>query len=61
MSTNNFSRSGTAWTKREHNALVRAYNTGKTYSDIASLKMFANKRSMKSIRRRMERVEFGIR
>ena len=55
----NTMRAGMAWTKREQNRLISAYNSGKTYSEMAELKMFKDKRTMKAIRRRMERSVFG--
>ena len=55
----NTARAGMRWTKREDSRLVSAYESGKTYSAIASLKTFSGKRSMKAIRRRFERSIFG--
>lgn len=51
-------RAGRKWTSTEDKALRRAYPK-KTYGKIASLSIFKGKRSMKAIRRRMERSVFG--
>jgi len=56
----NASRSKMPWSKKEHNRLLSAYNAGKTYNEIGSLKMFAGKRTIKAIRRRFEREELGL-
>ncbi len=58
MSYVNTKRAGRTWTMTEDKALRRAYPT-KTYSSIAMLAIFKGKRSMKAIRRRMERSVFG--
>ena len=52
-------RAGRPWTAAEHNRLISSYNSGKTYSEIASLKTFDGRRTVKALRRRMERVVFG--
>ena len=54
----NTTRAGRTWTKTEDKVLRRAYPT-RTYSSIANLVIFKGKRSMKAIRRRMERSVFG--
>ena len=51
-------RAGTKWTMTEDKALLRAYPI-KTYGTIATLAMFKGKRSVKALRRRMERSVFG--
>lgn len=55
----NTKRAGARWTSKEHNRLISSYNSGKTYARISSLKTFKGKRTMKAIRRRMERSVFG--
>ena len=59
MIDSSFTRAGTRWTKREDNRLISSYSSGKTYNQIAGLKTFSGKRSLKAIRRRMERSSFG--
>jgi len=56
MIKSNASRAGAPWTNREHARLVSSYDSGKTYGEIANLKMFAGKRTKKAIRRRFERI-----
>jgi hypothetical protein len=58
MSYAKTARAGRPWTKTEDNVLRRAY-PNKTYSEIAALRAFNGKRSVKAIRRRMERSVFG--
>lgn len=55
----NTERAGLRWTKREDSRLVSAYESGKTYNEIANLKTFNGKRTVKAIRRRFERSIFG--
>lgn len=55
----NTERAGMRWTKKENDRLVSSYNSGKTYPEIANLRMFNNKRTVKAIRRRFERSIFG--
>ena len=53
--TNITTRSGKRWTNTEDNRLIASYNSGKSYSQIASLKIFNGNRSVKALRRRIER------
>lgn len=53
------SRSGMRWTSRESSRLTSAYNAGKTYSEIANLKTFNGRRTVKAIRRYAEKNIVG--
>lgn len=55
----NATRSGTMWTIGETNTLIRNRTRGRTYSNIASMKRFSGKRTVKALRRRFERVFYG--
>ncbi len=59
MIINIATRSGKRWTNTEDSRLISAYNSGKSYSQIANLKTFSGIRSVKALRRRMERSCFG--
>jgi hypothetical protein len=39
--------------------MITSYGSGKHYADIGALKAFKGKRTIKAIRRRMERSVFG--
>ena len=54
------SRANELWTKRETDVLVRNRARGRSYSDIASMKTFSGRRTIKALRRRYERVELGL-
>lgn len=54
----NAKRAGRLWTKTEDTRLRTAYPL-RTYEEIANSKFFKGKRTMKAIRRRMERSVFG--
>lgn len=60
MNSTSPSRSGTPWTERETNFLIRARNRGESYGKIASSKTFKDRRSIKALRRRYERVELDL-
>jgi hypothetical protein len=47
------------WTIGETNTLIRNRTRGHSYSNIASMKRFAGKRTVKALRRRFERVFYG--
>ena len=51
-------RAGRLWTATEDSRLRAAYPV-RTYAEIASSKFFSGKRTIKAIRRRMERSVFG--
>ena len=58
MTYMNTKRAGRPWTRTETTRLMRAYPAN-TYADIAASKFFKGNRSIKALRRRFERVEFG--
>ena len=55
----NVTRAGRSWTATEDKALGRSY-PNKSYSTIADLVIFNGKRTIKAIRRRMERTNFSL-
>jgi hypothetical protein len=52
-------RAGKSWTLGEDSRLISGRASGKTYGEIASLKTFKGKRTIKALRRRIERSMFG--
>ena len=58
MSYVNTIRAGRKWTATEDSRLRNSYPI-RTYAVIADSKFFKGKRSLKAIRRRMERSVFG--
>lgn len=60
MSRNTFSRSNELWTRNETDILVRNRTRGRSYADIARMKTFSGRRTLKALRRRFERVNLGL-